>query len=136
MTTINERIAWVISKSGLTKTAFAEKLNVSQSFISKLAIGISTPSDRTISDICREFNINEIWLRTGEGEPAAHLDREEEIAAWIGKVLAGNDDFKKDFVSVLSRLDENAWAALAQFSEQLLEQRRRREQIEKNGSEP
>ena len=133
--TINDRIAWVISRSGLTKTAFAEKLNVSQSFISKLAIGVSTPSDRTIGDICREFNINEIWLRTGEGDPVARLEREDEIASWIGKVLAGNDDFKKDFVAVLSRLDENAWAVLAQISEQMVEQRRRHEEGKKNESE-
>lgn len=135
MKTINERIAWVISQSGLTKTAFAEKLNVSQSFISNLALGVKSPSDRTIGDICREFNINEIWLRTGEGEPVSRLSRDEEIAGWIGKVLAGNDDFKKDFVAVLSRLDENAWAVLAQISDQMLEQRRQREEEQKNKSE-
>ena len=61
----------------------------------------------------------------------AQLDREEEIASWIGKVLAGNDDFKKDFVAVLSRLDENAWAVLAQISEQMVEQRRQREEGKK-----
>ena len=52
METINDRISWCISDSGLTKTAFAEKLNVSQPFISKLASGASIPSDRTIADIC------------------------------------------------------------------------------------
>lgn len=131
MSEINERIAWVIAQSGLTKTAFAEKLNVSQSFVSNMALGKASPSDRTIADICREFNINEIWLRTGEGDPVAQLDREEEIASWIGKVLAGNDDFKKDFVAVLSRLDENAWAVLAQISERMVEQRRQREEGKK-----
>ena len=134
METINERIAWVISQSGLTKTAFGKRLNVSQPLVSQLTKDLS-PSDRTIADICREFNINEIWLRTGEGDPVARLEREDEIASWIGKVLAGNDDFKKDFVAVLSRLDENAWAVLAQISEQMVEQRRQREEGKKNESE-
>ena len=135
METINERIAWVIAQSGLTKTAFGKRLNVSQQHISNIALGAKSPSVRTISDICREFNINEVWLRTGEGDPVARLEREDEIASWIGKVLAGNDDFKKDFVAVLSRLDENAWAVLAQISEQMVEQRRKREEGKKNESE-
>ena len=61
--TINERIAICIEKSGLTKTAFAERINLSQPHISKLANGTSAPSDRTIADICREFGISErCWL--------------------------------------------------------------------------
>ena len=123
MDSINQRISLCIKNSGLTKTAFAEKLNVSQSFISKLALGASTPSDRTISDICREFGVNEVWLRTGEGEPLIHLDRDEEIAAWVGKVLSGEDEFKKDFIAVLSRLDENAWSVLAQIAQNMVDQR-------------
>lgn len=135
MNGINERIAWVIAQSGLTKTAFAKKLNVSQSFVFNLALGKASPSDRTIADICREFNINEIWLRTGEGDPVAQLSREEEIASWLGGALAGNDDFKKEFVAVLSHLDENAWVVLAQIAEQMVEQRRKREEGKKNESE-
>lgn len=134
MKTINERISWIISQNGLTKTAFGKRLNVSQPLVSQLTKDLY-PSDRTIADICREFNINEIWLRTGEGDPVARLEREDEIASWIGKVLAGNDDFKKDFVAVLSRLDENAWAVLAQISDQMVEQRRQREEGKKNESE-
>ena len=64
-----------VKDSKLTKTAFAEKINVSQSFISRLVSGEKVPSDRTIADICREFNISELWLRTGEGEP--HIQKDE-----------------------------------------------------------
>ncbi len=136
MDSISDRIAWIIKESGLTKTAFGERLNISQQHISNLALGRKIPSDRTIADICREFGVSEVWLRTGQGEPKPEPDREEEIASWIGKVLSGDDEFKKDFVAVLARLDENAWAALAQFSQQLLEQRRRREEDTKKESEP
>ena len=67
MNTINERIARVVSESKLSKTAFAGKINVSQQYISKLC-RCGVPSDRTITDICREFNVNETWLRTGKDE--------------------------------------------------------------------
>lgn len=79
--TINERIAMCIEKSGLTKTAFAERINLSQPHVSKLANGTSAPSDRTIADICREFGISETWLRTGEGAMIVPTDRDAEI--WV-----------------------------------------------------
>lgn len=79
MEAINDRIAWCVKDSKLTKTAFSEKLNVSQAFISQLCSGAKMPSDRTIADICREFNISELWLRTGEGEPHIQRDEDEEF---------------------------------------------------------
>lgn len=120
---IGERISWCISQSGLTKTAFAERINVSQSFISRLASGEKVPSARTIADICREFGISEHWLRTGEGDPIVPIDRDEEITAWVGKVVKSNDDFKKDFIAVLSRLDESSWEVLAQIAQGMIDQR-------------
>lgn len=76
---MNERIQAIINAKGIKKTEFAQKLNVSQAYISQLCSGTKTPSDRTIADICREFNVSEAWLRTGEGEmfipnPASELD--------------------------------------------------------------
>ena len=68
MNTINDRIARCIVESNLTKTAFAQKIGLTQAYVSALSIGRKKPSDRTISDICRDFGINETWLRTGEGE--------------------------------------------------------------------
>ena len=68
MSPINERIALCIEKLGIKKTHFAQRLNVSQAFVTQMTKGVSRPSDRTISDICREFNVDEEWLRTGEGE--------------------------------------------------------------------
>lgn len=70
MSTINERIAQVVESSGLTKTAFAAEINISQPYLSQLCFASGkNPSDRTISDICRIFDVDEIWLRTGEQEP-------------------------------------------------------------------
>lgn len=52
----------------LTQPEFAQKLNLSGNFIFLIEKGERKPSDRTIADICRIFNVNENWLRTGEGE--------------------------------------------------------------------
>ena len=123
MSDINTRIAAVIQASGLTKTAFAERLNVSQSFISRLAIGASVPSDRTIVDICREFGVNERWLRTGEGEMLMHLSREEEIMRFAATVVRDpSSEFQRRFVSVLARLTPEQWQLMEQMARKLLQE--------------
>ena len=68
MDAFGERIENLIKQLGITKTKFAEKLSVSQPYISKIIISGYVPSDRLIEDICEKFNANEKWLRTGEGE--------------------------------------------------------------------
>lgn len=67
MIVINKRLKQVRQSYGLTQQQFAESINVSRNYIGLIEIGQREPSDRTISDICREFNVNEKWLRTGEG---------------------------------------------------------------------
>lgn len=64
---MNTRISKIVEETGLTKTAFAKRVGVSQSMISMLCNGTAKPSDRTISDICREFHIRREWLENGEG---------------------------------------------------------------------
>ena len=67
MTTINERISNLLSTLQITKTAFAEKLKVSQQYISKLT-KTGLPSDLLIDDICEKYNVSEEWLRYGTGK--------------------------------------------------------------------
>lgn len=67
MPTINSRIVELIDNFGIKKIQFAEKLGISTAYASQLCSGVRTPSDRTIADICREFNVRREWLETGEG---------------------------------------------------------------------
>lgn len=123
MSEINTRIAAVIQASGLTKTAFAERLNVSQSFISRLAIGASAPSDRTIVDICREFGVNERWLRTGEGEMLMHLSREEEIMRFAATVIRDpSSEFQRQALAVLAKLTPEQWQLMEEMARKLLQE--------------
>lgn len=121
MSEVNTRIAAVIQASGLTKTAFSRKIGLSQPFVSQLANGDASPSDRTIADICREFNVNEHWLRTGEGEMFSTLSREEEIARFAMEVIRDpNSEFQRRLVSVLARLTPEQWKLMEQMAHQLL----------------
>lgn len=123
MSEINTRIAAVIQASGLTKTAFAERVKVSQQHISRLAKD-GTPSDRTILDICREFNVSERWLRTGEGEMFVRLSREEEITKFAMEIIRDPDsEFQRQLLTTMARLEPAQWKLMEQMLDQLLQQR-------------
>lgn len=81
MVNISDRISQVVKDSGLTKTAFAKRINISQPYLSQLCGGGYTPSDRTIADICREFRVRREWLENGEGP--MHLPQPEQDMSHI-----------------------------------------------------
>ena len=72
---LNERLAALRKKLGYTTRTFAEKLNLSAGAITNMEKGNRNITERTISDICREFNINEHWFRTGEGTMFQDTDK-------------------------------------------------------------
>ena len=116
---MHTRISKVVEKSGLTKTDFGKRIGISQAYTSQLCSGAKVPSDRTITDICREFGANEVWLRTGEGEPFRATTQSEEIMRFAVQVAKGSDEFKKAMVSMLAKLDPEDWENLAKIYEKL-----------------
>lgn len=64
----------------MTQKDFAAKLGLSENFIWQIEKGDRTPSDRTISDICREFGVRKEWILNGSGKVfAPERDTEAEI---------------------------------------------------------
>lgn len=66
---LNSRIKWIREQKGLSQAEFADALNLKRNSITLIEGGKRNPSDRTILDICKAFNVSESWLRTGNGEP-------------------------------------------------------------------
>lgn len=123
MGALNERIKQVIAETGMKKTAFADRLNVSQAFVSQLCSGASQPSDRTILDICREFNVNEEWLRTGQGEMFKPKSRNEELFEFATKVAEGDPgSIQAQLLAVMARLTDEQWEVLAQVAHEFVEE--------------
>lgn len=114
---IGLRVAAALKQSGCTQSEFARRINVSQSMVSLICKGRTGVSDRTISDICREFGIDEHWLRTGEGEMLRRVPEGEALAAQLGELLRDVDaDFKRRLISELLRLPPEAWAQIEAFA--------------------
>ena len=125
METMADRISKVIRDKEKTKTAFSDRINVSQAFVSQMCSGLKVPSDRTIADICREYDVYEDWLRTGRGDPYIQLSRDEELAQFFGEVMKGEDpDFRRRLLSVMSRLTTDEWALLEQMAWKLVDELR------------
>lgn len=97
----------------ITQDEFASKIQISRSNLGSIEIGRVNVTERVISDICKNFDVNEEWLRTGNGKIKVELSKEEYIVDFISRILKSKDDsFKKRYISMLSRLDENGWEAL------------------------
>lgn len=113
---MHERLRKLRKTLDMTQQEFAEKLGIKRSTMATYESGRNEPIDAVISLICREFNVNEEWLRTGKGEMFIQLSRNEEIAEFVGQLMSDEDDsFKKRLISGLAALDENGWKVLEDF---------------------
>lgn len=121
-TTLSERITFVQKNSKLNQTEFAGRIGISQQYLSQICNGKKTPSDRTLSDICREFGCDEVWLRTGEGEPFRQENRQELIMRFAVQTVKGSNEFRKALVAMLATLDDSEWDGLEKLLDKMLEQ--------------
>lgn len=123
---MNERIRELRKKLRLSGEKFGEKIGLKRVAISQLETGRTTPTNQTIMSICREFNVSEEWLRNGTGEMFIPMSLDEEIASFIGDIQSDiEENFKKRFISALSKLDEDEWIFIEKFMESVLEGRKK-----------
>lgn len=108
----------------MTQQEFAAKIGASRNSIASYETGARVPLDSVLTLISRTFNVNEDWLRTGEGAMFNEVTRDERIAEFVGEALNGkSDSIKRRMISVLSRMNDDDWAAMEHFAELLLEER-------------
>ena len=101
MNTIGERIKKIRKEAGLTQQRFAERIGAKQNTIAQYEIGRNSPLDPVITAICKEFDIQEEWLRHGVGAMRVPKSEEEEIADMVASVLHGSPDFKRAVVKMI-----------------------------------
>lgn len=120
---MNDRLKEIRKLNKLTQEEFAKEIGITQSTVTAYECGNRVPSDSVILNICRNFHINETWLRTGEGEMLTPISRDAEIAAFLGDVMRGEkEDFRRRLVSVLARLEPAEWELLANMAQRLAQE--------------
>lgn len=117
---MNTRIKAVRTQLDMTQDKFAAKMGVKKNNIACYETGKSKPSDSVITLICRTYNVNEDWLRTGVGEMFVQRSREEEMAAYFGRLMGGNcTDIERAIISLMSRATPEDWELVTTFAREL-----------------
>lgn len=128
MDTIGERIRQFRKGTlNLTMEKFGERIGITTASLSNIEIGKTNPSSQTIRSICREFGVNELWLRYGEegGEMYQQKSREEELGALLKSVLADRPEaFRSRLLTALLRFDPDGaeWQVLERIYESIAEE--------------
>lgn len=128
MSDIGKRIAELrqVANNGqkISQAKFAESLGMGQTAVAAYEVGRSDPSDRTIKDICRIYNVNEDWLRSGVGDMFAPRDREDEIAAFMADIIT-EDSFRRRVVSAMAKMTVDEWEVLEKILDKLIEEHKK-----------
>ena len=106
--TQGERVREVRKFRKMSMEQFGERLGVQKSAISKIEKGDRGLTEQMLKAICREFNVNETWLRTGDGDMPQKLSEEEEIADLVSDVLENgkNNEFYGIILEIIRTYNE------------------------------
>lgn len=120
---MNERIKELRTTLGLSAEKFGGRIGVTRSAISKMELGVSNVSEQSVLSICREFNVNEEWLRSGTGKMFNDMSQDEELAYIVGQALPTAPDFVKDTFISLGKLSQeftpHDWEVVKKFIDTL-----------------
>lgn len=118
---MKNRIKQIRKENGLTQVEFGERIGTKGNTITNYETGLRNPTDAVILSICREFSINEEWLRTGQGEMKRQRTRNQQVLEFTNDALEEVDEsFKKRLLVALSKLTEKDWETLADMAERVL----------------
>lgn len=125
--TIGERIGCLRKELKMSRRVFGEKLGVSESVIVNIEYDrLKRPEQKEslYKLMCREFNVDENWLRTGEGEMFKKLNRQQELAQLTATLFKEEEDsFKSRLIMALAQLSEEEWELLEDISEKITKKR-------------
>lgn len=120
---MNERIKELRLALGLNQSEFGARIGLRQTSIANYEKGLRQPLDTVITSICREFGVNEEWLRTGEGPQFIEITRAEQIQQMVDDIMRDHtESFRRRFVTALAALDSRGWDALEKFIDSISDQ--------------
>ncbi len=121
---MNARLKELRNALNMTQQEFADKLNIKRGTIANYEIGRNEPIDAVISLICKEFNVNENWLRTGEGEMFAEVPAEDEYFKAVTQISKSNDKLAMQAIIEYWKLDDVSKETLRNYIYKIAEKSR------------
>lgn len=105
---MNTRIRELRNELKLNQTEFGKRLGVKQTTIAGYETGAKNPMDAIINSICREFDVNEEWLRTGHGDMFKESLEEDELTKYLGEITAGKHNPLRTAILKYGRLSHDS----------------------------
>ncbi len=127
---MKDRIKKLRKELDLTQQKFADKLSVKRNTVAQWELGINALTDQVINSICREFNVNENWLRNGgsDNDMFIKLTEDEELAMYTQLLLDSTDDAMadiiKDFIITYMKLEDDSKQVLKNIAKELLDKKK------------
>lgn len=116
-----ERIKILRKNLNLSQKEFGKVLGLKAGSVSDIETGKNKLTERNIKLICSEFNVDYIWLTTGEGEIFSNTKEDEDYLTLIDNIMMGENEFHKNLFKTLAKLDENELKTLENIIDKLLE---------------
>lgn len=123
---MNERIKQLRKEINISQEEFGKRIGIGKTSVSKIETGENSPSEQTIMLMCREFNVNEEWLRNGKGDMFINLTHMEKAYNRFGYIMENSPPSKKAALALLLELlyevPDNKWnLIMEQYNEALVE---------------
>lgn len=122
---IADRLIKIREDKEYSQEKFASELGLSRNFINQVENRKKNISERTIKDICREFNINEEWLTDGIGEMKKTADRK--LSGYLSEIATGDDEFIQNLIEVYMELDPTSKEALKEIAKKMADKQKKSE---------
>lgn len=117
--TQGERIRELRKTLKMTMEQFGEKIGVTKSTISNIENGNRNATEHMVKSICREYSVDYIWLTTGDGE--MFIDNDDDFIERIDRIMAGEDDARKNLFKFMLELSDEDIAALDRLMKKAIE---------------
>ena len=117
--TQGERIREVRKALGLTLEKFGEKIGMKKNSVSQLENGKNSVTEQVVKAICREYNVDYMWLTTGDGE--MFIDTDDDFIERIDRIMAGEDEARKSLFKFMLELSDEDIAALDRLMKKAIE---------------
>lgn len=117
--TQGERVKEVRKALGLTLEKFGEKIGMKKNSVSQLENGKNSVTEQVVKAICREYNVDYMWLTTGDGE--MFIDTDDDFIERIDRIMAGEDEARKSLFKFMLELSDEDIAALDRLMKKAIE---------------
>ena len=113
--TVGERIRALRKSLKMNQNEFGDKIGLASNTITNYETDRRNPSNQVLELICREFSVNESWLRTGEGSMFVELPEEDEYFKAAAQIAKSNDKLVMQAIIEYWKLDDNGKKLLKDF---------------------